>query len=222
MTKIALMSDTHGILPDPSHFVGCDIILHAGDIGPDMWDSKNGVQDWVRGPFKEWCDTLPCPLYATLGNHDRPGNWKDWTHDIGRNCHIVLDGLVTTHGLRVWFSPWSVTFGNWAWMAREANLVVKYEKIPRCIDIIVSHTPPWGNLGGVTASNEDAGSVALTNRIRDLLDEGGRLDVVCGHIHEGCGEHSKFLTRASFSVYNVSLMDVNYQFDVNRIRIIER
>ena len=98
---LALISDTHGLLPPVEAFEGADAIIHAGDIGPD-----GDVSQWIHERYIPWANALPCPLYATLGNHDFP---QKWHVEIP---HLIVDDFKVIGDHTVWFSPWSPTFGN--------------------------------------------------------------------------------------------------------------
>lgn len=201
--KVALLSDTHGYLPritgvnTPRHIGDSyvDAVLHAGDIGVDR-DPIN----WFRDKFYPWAKDIGVPIYATFGNHDRIG--ERLTLPTGRpdNLHFVVDELVPIFDVMTWFSPWSLRYGDWAFMANDATLKMKYARIPtNATQVIVSHGPPFGcgDLARRTmmdeewdrTSGERTGSVSLLDRIHQLPNL--KL-VVTGHIHESRGEHKLF------------------------------
>ena len=131
--KAALISDTHGMLPDPKKFEKVDFILHAGDIGPDWYKGKRGIFPWYKDEFSEWARAIGKPIHMTWGNHDFIGERADhsiWEELLPENVHIHVDEQVEIEGKKVWFSPWSPTFGNWAWMCLENDLATKYINIP--------------------------------------------------------------------------------------------
>src|SRR5207245_235351 len=137
--KIYALSDQHGKLN--FELPEADLILHAGDICPDFapnssWGSLM-QERWLKDKWAPWCAGKK--VMATLGNHDFlsinviPGLYQDelWT-EVGEK------------DLSIWFSPWSNTFGGWAWMAPPEHLKIIYDEIPEGTDIIVSHQPPYG------------------------------------------------------------------------------
>lgn len=200
--KLALISDTHGMLPDPELFDGVDAILHAGDVGPDY-----NVREWISSTFIPWQDALPCPLYATLGNHDFPDKWNI------EIPNIYLDEERKIGDLNVWFSPWSPTFGSWAWMRSEPALTEICQQIPDDTHIIVSHSPPY-QLCDMNAQGEHCGSKALRVRMQKLPD---LKFIICGHIHEGRGEKALGGVR----VINASCVDEHYSMWDNPITWLE-
>lgn len=202
----ALISDTHGVLPDPELLKDASVVLHAGDIGPDQ-----NVKDWQHKVFCPWLEQLQglgVQFYGTYGNHDNPQWWKPYSHQPVKGQKIVVDSLVAIEDELVWFSPWSVTFGSWAWMSSEGKLALKYDKIPDSTTMIVSHTPMYRDLGGMTLRGEEAGSVALRYRVEQLLagDPGDLTTLVCGHIHEGYGRYDL----DGLDIINAAQMDLNY------------
>lgn len=193
--RVALISDTHGTLPTIPD--GVDAVIHAGDIGVD----RDPVT-WFREVLYPWARNVPCPIYATFGNHDRIGERLMVPDGIPPNLRFEVDALVNVLGVPVWFSPWSLRYGDWAYMARENTLLSKYAKIPETTQVIVSHGPPWG-AGDGTATGERAGSASLAARIALLPDL--RL-VVTGHIHEARGAYRL----NSVPVLNVTILDEWY------------
>lgn len=201
MPKLALISDTHGMLPSPETFHGADAIVHAGDIGPDYL-----VTDWITKVFLPWREALPCPLYATLGNHDFPDKWG-----IIRE-HLLIDQVENVCGLKTWFSPWSPKFFDWAWMRDEDQLVDLYSQIPDDVEMIVSHSPAWQILDKIDLRH--CGSVTLNERIWQLK----KLKyVVCGHIHAARGQ----LIFNNVYFFNVSSVDEMYEPLAERITWLE-
>lgn len=201
--RIACLSDTHGLLPPVEAFEGADLVLHAGDIGPDR-----NVQRFINEELWPWVRAVrnqDIPVWLTLGNHDNP-----FEYSIHPDLPIITDDVVVVGSYKIWLSPWSPQFGNWHWMTDESRLSDLYRRIPQDCDIIVSHTPPYQmcdqNVGG-----EHCGSKALRVRLRELSRAKRELDgwpiVVCGHIHEAKGYKSSEFAH----VYNVTSLDEYYQ-----------
>jgi putative phosphoesterase len=81
MTRIGLISDTHGWLDDTifSHFEHCDEIWHAGDFGPDVAERL--------ASFK--------PLKGVYGNIDGYDIRSEYPEKLRWNCEEVE--VVMTH-----------------------------------------------------------------------------------------------------------------------------
>jgi Icc-related predicted phosphoesterase len=173
--KIACISDTHGILPDPQLFHDADLVLHAGDVGSGLSAS------WYARVLPAWADAVLVPIVCTWGNHDR--TWMVNELAVPSNLHILVNEAISIDGLTVWASPYSLPFGSWSWMATERELAAMYEAIPTRTDIVVTHGPAYG-LGDLCADGHQAGSQALLDalEIRPFTSH-----VVSGHIHEARG-----------------------------------
>lgn len=214
--KIACVSDLHGHLPEIPE---CDILLIGGDIVPlEYQRSMAASAGWLGGPFREWLDDIvvrrDTEVFAVAGNHDiiferRPDmvpelNWF-YLHDSA--------ATVDQHG-RVWAygSPYQPTFGaGWAFNLPEAKLVEKWSHIPKGIDILLLHGPPYGE-GDLTIDGRHVGSLGLHERVLEVKPK----LVVCGHIHEAYGLHPFGDTL----IVNASLVNHDYE-PVNPIQVVE-
>src|SRR5262245_9140642 len=197
--RIVALSDLHGHLPE---IPPCDLLLIAGDICPDIIDrvpvylEPERQARWFDKCFRPWLAAAPARYrVATWGNHDWCGEVCDFTADGPGSASLSLTRLVLLNDekvrvqeLTVWGSPWSRTFGEWAFMRSPSELEAIYARIPAGIDILMSHQPPYGYgdvPGSESGREEHAGSkelLATIERVRPKL-------VVCGHIHEGYGRY---------------------------------
>ena len=224
--KLLLFSDLHGHLIPKEKLEKADLCLISGDICPHfptyhVGDSDDcfGQSKWLSTSFKPWIDSLPVDkTYFCWGNHDWVGE-KDYllpsfANPINKiNC--VQDDFIIYKGLKIWFSPWSNFFFNWAFNAPESDgekwLENLYKKIPNDTDIIVSHGPCHG-FGDLTPRLENVGSIALYNRILEINPK----LLVVGHIHNGVGEYKVGNT----VIINASVVNEKYKL-INNGTIIE-
>jgi len=132
--KIAAVSDLHGQLPT---IPPCDLLLIAGDVAPDRFydawarHAPSLQAGWVRSTYEYWANHQPCAHVAgTWGNHDFCGQ-RGFTAPS-----MYVDRLVEVLGLRIWLTPWSRTFMDWAFMKSEDELRDIYARIPEGIDIL--------------------------------------------------------------------------------------
>lgn len=200
----------------------CDLLLVAGDICPDqLRDSVAAYRPdlqraWFDRMIRPWVATVPAThRILTWGNHDWCGQACDFSQDgprqaSSRTMQIVVDEVtvvrVGDRDLRVFASPWSLAFGDWAFMKSPAELAALYAGIPLGIDVLVSHQPPFG-YGDVVHDHEGrpehVGSpqlLAAIERLRPRL-------VVCGHIHGGHGRYEHL----GIPIYNVSVVNERYR-----------
>jgi predicted MPP superfamily phosphohydrolase len=225
--RIVAVSDLHGHLPDiPS----CDLLIVAGDICPDRFGpffaghAPEQQARWFEQHVRPWLDAAPAVhKVATWGNHDWCGERCDFSHyapaaspattlqilvDKGTRIPRRSEGRPTSRGwVRVWGTPWSNVFMQWAFMKRPAALAAAYARIPAGIDILVSHQPPWGYgdspFDPASGKVEHLGSrelLAAIERVRPGL-------VICGHIHGGHGRYE----HDGIPIYNVSVVDEQYR-----------
>jgi hypothetical protein len=202
--KILATSDLHGYLPDPQALEPCDIFLLAGDYAPGR--DLEGQIRFFNGVFSDWLGRLRARhIVGIAGNHDialqsAPERLLElpWTY--------LEDSPIEVDGLRIYGTPWTTPFYDWAFMAEESELGLLFAKIPQGIDILISHGPPQGILDR-NFEGLPCGSSALRYRIEEAQPRA----VVCCHIHEGYGQRDL----KSTTVYNVSRVNARY-IPVNR------
>lgn len=207
---ITAISDLHGTFPKvPS----CDLLIIAGDLCPDVFGGlpakRNPVlqKQWFEWDFLQWLRKQPAEFKViTWGNHDYCGHLIPNKH-YPKNIHVVSDGMIMIDGIKLWLTPWSNQFMDWAWMKPHAELAAVYAQIPEDVDILVSHQPPYGygdvypDLG--TGKMEHIASSELLYTIERVKPK----VVVCGHLHGGHGTYQHGET----TIYNVSVLNEGYQ-----------
>lgn len=208
--RFLAISDLHGFLPQIE--VESDVLLVAGDLVPDNfigqeWHSKSAQGYWLKNTFSDWCEKAPAKHVVVIaGNHDivimnNPGIMKDV------NCTYLQDEATEIEGFKIHGTPWTPTFGNWAFMKKDENLFDRWNKIDDDTDILISHGPPKGFCDGVEAwvlgNYEAAGSQTLRDKVSGMSNL--KLNVF-GHIHEGYGKVDHF----GKVFANVSHVNSNY------------
>lgn len=174
--NITMIADTHSAQPP---LPGGDLLIHAGDL------THVGTPAEIRAAA-EWlgAQDYAC-VVAVAGNHDFGFQREpELTRDIMWEAGVMYleDSGHEFQGLKIWGSPWSPTFGSWAFMGSERELAARWAMIPDDTDILVVHGPPYGH-GDRTNRGPRVGSESLRvalARVRPLLS-------VHGHIHEDGG-----------------------------------
>ena len=187
MTKIQLLSDTHSreFEIDPS----VNFAIHAGDITNTGFRQRTLVWDESVISFEK----SKQPIYWIPGNHDI--NFKEDT-ELGTGNFNVLNKVATyieptfnyTTEKRLTIKGVSLSVcynlpalaSYWDFMtANRYDEKEYYEKqLDKYYDIIVSHSPPNGDIGSEIECG-DIGSGCLLEYIEEYQP---RL-VVCGHVH---------------------------------------
>ncbi len=127
------------------------------------------------------------------GNHD----WafvQRWTGDNLPHLtwNYLYDSSVEVQGLKIWGGPWTKTLCGWAFELDSYQMKMKWNLIPKDVDIIMVHGPVYGFgdklLRPWPGEDPHAGSRSLFNKIVELGDFPNLKAVVTGHIHEGYGK----------------------------------
>ena len=153
-----------------------DLLIHAGD--GTFEGSIREVKSWLS-----WLESLPHANKVFIaGNHD----WLFQKNPtlarsmVPKNLVYLEDDMREVAGLKIYGAPWTPFFLNWAFnLERGHRLREKWNKIPREIDILVTHGPPQGVLD-LTYHGEHVGCADLADvvqRIKPKLH-------VFGHIHQ--------------------------------------
>ncbi len=179
--KIILLSDTHGFHDQLAVPPG-DILIHSGDSG------RQGTLEELRS-FNEFLGRLPHPhKLFVAGNRDYSFERQPMdSRKILTNAVYLQDEEITVGGFRIYGSPWQPPFMNTAFnLPRGEALRKKWALIPAGIDILITHTPPYG-IGDKTSGGELAGCRDLLEAVRRIKP---RLHAF-GHVHEGYGRYAQ-------------------------------
>jgi Icc-related predicted phosphoesterase len=181
--KIWHISDTHGfhdLLKVPN---GIDMVIHSGDCSNyrDPYSNESEVRNFI-----DWYKELPIKhkVYVA-GNHDtsiEKGLVKA-SEFYENNIHYLENDYVTIEGIKIFGSPHTPQFGNWAFMKDRVKLERFWRvAIHEPCDIIVVHGPPKGCLDkSYDRDNymESCGDKSLLNLVLDMQPK----YMLFGHIH---------------------------------------
>lgn len=188
--KALLISDTHGTHWHQNYLVEgeFDVLIHAGDF-TNHGDTSE-VADFMT--WVEAQDQFKDIVYIA-GNHDVGYQAESLvTFSSGTNLHYLFNSSVTINGVKIYGSPFTPRFYNWAFMYDPDQAAEIWSLIPADTDVLVTHGPPHGvsdqcsdGRGGI----EHAGCPTLL----EAVDRTPSIKLhVFGHIHEGYGitEHA--------------------------------
>lgn len=182
--RIVAVADTHTFTDDLVVPDG-DLFVHAGDL------CRGGTLEELERAA-EWMHALPHRhKLVVAGNHDwcfsrTPKAARALLGDI----HYLEDAELTLEGLRFYGSPWQPEFFGWAFnLPRGPALAAVWSKIPRGLDVLITHGPPRG-FGDRNSMGDLTGCEDLLRRIDEVTP---RLHLF-GHIHEDGGVWSRGTT----------------------------
>lgn len=202
--KIIFVSDTHGKHEQLINLPEADMIIHAGDI------STHGLISQIDS-FVDWFSALPYKYKIFIaGNHDfglQQPNGKMMSKVIeyleGKDVIYLQDNYVDIEGIRIYGTPWTPKFYNWAFMKdRGVPIATEWAKIPYGTDILISHGPPAG-FGDRCVSGDIVGCEDLLSRILEIKPK----LVIFGHIHEGRNVYK--MNEFTYAI-NASVLNENY------------
>lgn len=214
--KIVAISDTHGQHEKVKVPEG-DLLIHAGDI--TEYGTEEEVQD-----FLTWFSKQPCTYKVFIaGNHDlffdqvniRKHNiFKDLK---SKSIFYLENSGLQINKIKIWGSPVTPYFLGMAFNKhRGAEIKQTWNKIPTNIDILITHSPPFGILDNGLGCEELLASV---KQLKPKLH-------VFGHIHEACGislgNNPKFINASltnspdliSVKGHRVVNLPIVFEFDI--------
>jgi Icc-related predicted phosphoesterase len=177
--KFIVISDTHSrhrALRVPPG----DVLIHCGDVS--YRGEVSEIEDFIS-----WFSRQPHTHKIFIaGNHDfffekaRPSKIEKMIPD---NITYLKDSGTELGGIRIWGSPYTPFFYNWAFNKQRGVAMHKqWSAIPDDTDILITHGPPFGILDNVL-TGQHAGCRDLLNRINEVKPKAH----LFGHIHEGYG-----------------------------------
>jgi predicted phosphodiesterase len=198
VTRVCCISDLHGRLP--RDLPECDLLVIAGDILPASW---HGAIELFLPRFEMWLRWAPArTVVGIAGNHDIPAQHNPALFRELPWIYLENDAA-SVEGLKVWGSPWTPRFFDWAFMADDGDLADHWVEIPDDVELLITHGPPFGYLDS-TVEGVHAGSRTLLDRVLQLKQL--KLHVF-GHIHEAYGVAT---LPDGATIVNASLLNERY------------
>lgn len=206
--KVVATSDIHGTLPEIPE---CDLLVIAGDVCPLKFDRDlPRSRAWLKQKFMSYLQNAPAKhVVWVAGNHDFVLEHYPWVtnelRDRGKltNIHYLQDEGIELEGISIYGMPWTPALPGWAFQADGEKTESIYAAIPKHLDLLVTHGPPYGYSDRVSWAGH-AGSSELLRACK--CKEPRR--VITGHIHEGFGTYP---TTWSGHLYNVALNNEVYE-----------
>lgn len=197
--KLVAISDTHGQhnklkLPEG------DILVHAGDISMRGTDGEiENFLLWFRMQHFKY-------KIFIAGNHDF---FFERTSDqeieklIPEEITYLKDSGIVIEGLKLWGSPVTPWFMNWAFNRRRGYEIARHwDLIPQDTDILITHGPMLGILDE-NNEGQHVGCKDLYLKIEELKLKSH----IFGHIHESYG----ILEKKDVTFLNASVVNASYE-----------
>ncbi|WP_028981670.1 metallophosphatase domain-containing protein [Sporocytophaga myxococcoides] len=196
--KFVVLSDSHGQHRKLELPKG-NVIIHAGDI------SRRGEEDEIID-FMGWFSKLDFKHKIFIaGNHDfffERNPDKHILSIVPPDVTYLCDSGITINNIKIWGSPVTPWFYNWAFNRHRGNPIIKHwELIPSDTDILITHGPAFGILDQTTRGL-NVGCEDLLNKVYEVNPKVH----ICGHIHEAYGE----VVSSGIKFINAAVIDENY------------
>jgi Icc-related predicted phosphoesterase len=206
--KIWFISDTHGQhrkLKVPR----VDLVIHCGD-------ESNSANAWANESesrlFLEWYAELDIPAKIFVpGNHSTAIEQGLVQAADYPTVQFLIHQQTEWMGLKVFGSPYTPKFFDWAYMRSREDLDAIWQSIPDDSDIVITHGPPKG-IFDVTRDIDTRAPVHVGSKsLRRHVDERVKPRIhAFGHIHDENGFNNfGMMSRNGIQYINCSTCDID-------------
>lgn len=177
-----------------------DLTLHE-----DWYLERENYSRWhYRGPLDQE------QAIKVLKEAGRPATCSTGSSTAGPGGFTYLeDNSVTIEGYKIYGSPWSAFFHNWAFnIPRGQPSQDLYKNIPDDTDILLTHGPALGAGDLIDNAYTKGERVGCVNLLKRVLEVKPKIHAF-GHIHEDVGVFSDASGETLF--VNASTCDLSYK-----------
>lgn len=184
--KIWFLSDTHGHHDRICVPLGLDAVIHCGDESESR-DPAANVEE--ARAFFGWFENLEIEKKIFVpGNHSIAVEQKLVKASEFPSIQFLVHEMTEWRQLRIFGSPYTPQFFDWAFMKSRGLLASYWQQIPNGIDILITHGPPKG-IRDLTADMNSrqpihVGSKSLADHVVQRIQP--RIHAF-GHIHDEGG-----------------------------------
>jgi Icc-related predicted phosphoesterase len=202
--KIFAISDTHGRHEQVQIPEGTDMLIHAGDFSNIKSPSFNH-NEVIN--FLMWLQQQPVKYKVIIaGNHDTSIESRLITKKDFKDKGIIYleHESIEIEGIKIFGSPYTPEFHNWAFNRTRNKLGQIWESIPDDTDILITHGPPKGILDSAQRDNNNHEHVGCSALLKRILKVEPKLHIM-GHIHHN-GDN---LNNGTFKLLNCKTIFAN-------------
>lgn len=217
--RIWHISDTHCKHDELIVPKDIDMVIHSGDFSNNK---VPGFNDPEVFNFINWYYKLPIKYKILVaGNHDTSVEAGYWKKDNFENYNIMYLGheSVEVEGIKIFGSPYTPEFNQWAFNVKREKLFKYWESIPLDTNILVTHGPPLSILDNDLGIQ--LGCRSLSKRIQKLKELKFHQ---FGHIHSRKRKQQMYINRGIFQecegdikYINACCVDLDYKIETGNI-----
>lgn len=220
--QITVISDTH-TMHDKVVLAGGDILIHCGDLTwlGQPWEVRSAMR-WLSkqayrykifiagnhdfgfepvGVGRETTQVIKRQAFAFRRMKVVKGleaNYKRWANKY--DLIYLFHEAINIEGINFFGSPWNPYYYDWAFQYHRFTdqATALWNQIPDNTDILITHTPPLGQLDR-NLHGESVGCQALAHALARVAPKYH----LFGHIHEGYGvKESEAITFINAAICN--------------------
>ena len=186
MTSTWFISDTHNQNAQLRVPAEVDAVTHCGD---DSSARKTADNELEARAFFSWYQSLEIPTKIFIpGNHSTAVENGIVRPEEYPTIQFLVHQAYQWQGLRIFGSPYTPWFFEWAYNIKRPELEPLWAEIPAGIDVLITHGPPKGILD-VTRDYRSKelihiGSRSLTRHVLERIRP--RIHAF-GHLHDEAG-----------------------------------
>jgi Icc-related predicted phosphoesterase len=198
--RIVVVSDTH-TRHEELGIVTADVLIHCGD----------GCNGFRRDPadveqLDDWFSRQRVNLVLAIGgNHDFEIERRSRTElPVFSHALYLEDHVHNYRGCTFYGAPWVPELSDWAFFQDGKGMREKWASIPSGIDVLITHTAPYGIL--------DQNRHGFSLGCHDLLD---RLPVIRPRLHVFGHNHASFGAAQIGPTLHVNASMVNSRYAIS-------
>jgi Icc-related predicted phosphoesterase len=155
------------------------MVIHAGDASNNIAPTIN-VAEYTK--FDKWFSNLDIQHKIFVpGNHET-AMYNKLIAEQTANYHILTHESIVIEDIKFFGSPYTMSYGNWAYMVPVERIEMVWSDIPEDCDVLITHGAPVRTL---SANNKgiECGDHYLSEKVNSIKPKYH----IFGHIHESSG-----------------------------------